>query len=54
MNILTRLGKALNAADEVSPNGAALIGFYGRNYGRRTTFSDHRQAGLDRRVRRSA
>lgn len=29
--MLSRLSQVLNAADDVSTNGAALIGFYGRN-----------------------
>lgn len=52
--MLSRLSQVLNAADEATPNGAALIGFYGRNMNSATNRRVPRSETHDRRVRRVA
>jgi hypothetical protein len=51
--MLSHLSRVLNAAEETNPNGAALIGFYGRNMNRAQPRTPQ-QLEQDRRVRRVA
>gem|GEM_PF-3000750 len=53
MNMLSRLSQVLNAAEDSNPNGAALIGFYGRNMNRSHSRAPQ-QPSHDRRVRQVA
>ena len=52
--MLSRLSQVLNAADEATPNGAALIGFYGRNMSRTTSRPIPGGELTDRRIHRVA
>jgi len=53
VNMLSRLSQVLNAAEDSNPNGAALIGFYGRNMNRSHSRAPQ-QPSHDRRVRQVA
>lgn len=51
--MLSQLSRVLSAAEETNPNGAALIGFYGRNMNRVPSRAPQ-NLEQDRRVRRVA